>query len=376
MQALRHKLWRILTSPALNENLILPNYDLLSDGKLLYEQPSFWSKRSSQTVFERMMSNSPYFKKYIATMVKANAIQSRPSMMGKKSIATLAKNGQLPTLQSPEENSETEQEKRNLETLARLGGIHQYIKKNLESLARHGYIYNRPSDENEAYQNGKRNLGSLARNGELLNKNQQDSNYYLSRYQRNIQNLMKTGGLSNGKRNLVSLIRSHNMPYEDIEENKRNIGTIARDWALPNHGSAWQRNDEQKRNVAALLRQDSYLHSVNPAAIDAFPTPESDEASQSEIKRNVPSIKTGPFKYGKVFVKRSVNNQAAKPGHNSAIRQKRQADEYFSEISNDFPLPDVPKSDAFDYDEFVKALTGDYLSNKKRFLGMRFSNKK
>lgn len=103
----------------------------------------------------------------------------------KRSIATLAKNGQLPSREPDIELDALGEEdengnKRNIGALARSGMMSG--KRNLASVARQWQ-----------FSNGKRNIGSLMRNG--------------------------------GKRNIGSIARTG--------FGKRNVGTLARDWALP-----------------------------------------------------------------------------------------------------------------------------------------------
>lgn len=110
----------------------------------------------------------------------------------KRSIATLAKNGQLPS-KEPETEMESismddNGHKRNLASMARSGLIGG--KRNIQSLARQWQ-----------YVNGKRNIGSIVR-----------SNMFPG---------------SGNKRNIASMARSG--------YGKRNVGTLARDWALPKY---------------------------------------------------------------------------------------------------------------------------------------------
>ena len=104
---------------------------------------------------------------------------------GKRSIATLAKNGQLPSPQPDTEmgasSSDDENEhKRNVASMARIGGLNG--KRGIQSVMRQA-------------QAGKRNIASMSRNGLVL--------------------------LPGGKRNLASI------------KGKRNVGTLARDSVLP-----------------------------------------------------------------------------------------------------------------------------------------------
>lgn len=102
---------------------------------------------------------------------------------GKRSIATLAKNGQLPSPQPDTEMGASADEdnghKRNIASMARIGGLSG--KRGIQSVMRQS-------------QAGKRNIASMSRNGLVL---------------------------PSGKRNLASI------------KGKRNVGTLARDSILP-----------------------------------------------------------------------------------------------------------------------------------------------
>lgn len=117
----------------------------------------------------------------------------------KRSIATLAKNGQLPTASPETDDSLSEDDnghKRNLAAMARSGMIGG--KRNIQSLARQ-----------MNYGSGKRNIGSLMRNNMLPDSE---------------------------KRNIGSIVRGYgkrNIGYMRNAYGKRNVGTLARDWALP-----------------------------------------------------------------------------------------------------------------------------------------------
>lgn len=108
----------------------------------------------------------------------------------KRSIATLAKNGQLPSREPDTEmeslNEDDNGHKRNIASMARSGLIGG--KRNIQSLARQWQ-----------YVNGKRNIGSIMRTNMFPGSGQ--------------------------KRNVASMARNG--------YGKRNVGTLARDWALP-----------------------------------------------------------------------------------------------------------------------------------------------
>ena len=102
---------------------------------------------------------------------------------GKRSIATLAKNGQLPSPHPETEigasSDDDNGHKRNVASMARIGGLSG--KRGIQSVMRQS-------------QAGKRNIASMSRNGLVL---------------------------PSGKRNLGSI------------KGKRNVGTLARDSILP-----------------------------------------------------------------------------------------------------------------------------------------------
>lgn len=104
---------------------------------------------------------------------------------GKRSIATLAKNGQLPSPQPDVEMGASSDDenghKRNVAAMARMGGLSG--KRGIQSVMRQS-------------QTGKRNIASMSRNGLVLLP-------------------------ASGKRNLASI------------KGKRNVGTLARDSILP-----------------------------------------------------------------------------------------------------------------------------------------------
>lgn len=107
----------------------------------------------------------------------------------KRSIATLAKNGQLPSREPDIELDSLGEEDENGH------------KRNIGSLARSGMM------------SGKRNMASVARQ------------WQFSGGKRNIGSFMRSNMFPGGKRNIASVARTG--------FGKRNVGTLARDWALP-----------------------------------------------------------------------------------------------------------------------------------------------
>lgn len=105
----------------------------------------------------------------------------------KRSIATLAKNGQLPSREPDTE----------MESLNDDNGH----KRNIASMARSGLI------------GGKRNIQALAKQWQYGNG------------KRNIGSIMRGNMFPGSKRNIASMARNG--------FGKRNVGALARDWALP-----------------------------------------------------------------------------------------------------------------------------------------------
>lgn len=116
----------------------------------------------------------------------------------KRSISTLAKNGQLPTFRSPydetdkqEQDEDVSNEKRNLASIARLRSFNG-MKRNVQALARDGYRFGRGQ---YSQPNDKRNIQALARNG-MLHKREDivGDEYYYPFYQNPVPPLSEMDG--------------------------------------------------------------------------------------------------------------------------------------------------------------------------------------
>lgn len=144
--------------------------DLINSENLKYEM----HKNALENVLQKILAarESDYYE---------SLDDDDENVITRRSIAMMAKNGQLPSKQPDTEMGEDDNgHKRNLASMARsglLGG-----KRNIQSIARK---WN--------YVNGKRNIGSIKQQFP-------------------------------GKRNMASLARNFG---------KRNVGALARDWALP-----------------------------------------------------------------------------------------------------------------------------------------------
>ncbi|XP_055599554.1 uncharacterized protein LOC129748824 isoform X1 [Uranotaenia lowii] len=176
-------------------------------------------KRSYRSL---LRDGAVFGKRNLGSLARAGLLRTPTNDYLKRSIATLAKNGQLPSSKEPDSTEDTS-----------TGGGWTDDKRNVGSAYKSGYMLN-----------GKRNIASLARKYELPGK-------------RNIQSLLRTGMLPSiaPKRNVQSLVRDNALPHYGPDGIKRNIQTLVRDWNLPKQqqmqgGSGAP--DNEKRNIQSL----------------------------------------------------------------------------------------------------------------------------
>lgn len=137
--------------------------------------------------------------------------------------------------------------KRNVAAMARLGLMREAAKRSLANLAKNGQLPSRETvdDDPESsgpWNNDKRNIGSIARASGSLNG------------KRNVGSLARDFLLpQNGKRNLPSILRSGgggsstSSTHGPQHQPKRNVGTLARDNLLP----YYHQSKNEKRDVTA-----------------------------------------------------------------------------------------------------------------------------
>ncbi|KAL0107656.1 hypothetical protein PUN28_014755 [Cardiocondyla obscurior] len=326
----------------------------------------------------------------------------------KRSLATLAKNDDLPvTIQGREENADDEEKRSvslssdNVEEL-----IHELMDEEHRRRASGIYDYLAELDpEVVEYPLDKRNVGSLARD------------FALPKGRRHIGSVARDYGLPGGKRNIGSLARQSMLPLGG----KRNVASLARDSILPQTG---------KRNVAALARDSSlpygkrYLGSLVRSG--GYPARGYDDGKRSiaSLARNADLpyfVKRGGTAPGRMIVRvlnrhgrslsddrethsepldlqqlikqdrdngkakvnaasnwptpyrvlEDLNESRAKNRSNrridpatSQMRHKRQID-----FSDEYPLPVVQNTNLFDYEDMIEALADHYPNAEKRFMG-------
>ncbi|CAL1680249.1 unnamed protein product [Lasius platythorax] len=314
----------------------------------------------------------------------------------KRSLATLAKNDDLPiTLQMREGNSDDE-EKRSASSSDMDGMIRELLDEEYRRRAPEIYDYLSELDPEVAeYPLDKRNVGTLARD------------FALPTGRRHIASVARDHGLPNGKRNIGSLARQSTLP----SNGKRNVASLARYYMLPQNG---------KRNVAALARDSSlpygkrYLGSLARNG-GYIPVREYDEDKRSiaSLARNADwpgVVKRSRMAPGRIIVRvlnrhgrslhdnRETHNepldlqQLIRQGENewqttpfsisedldegkaknrsnrridaaSQTRHRRQID-----FSDEYPLPVMQNTNMLDYEDMMEALE-HYPNTEKRFMG-------
>lgn len=225
--ALRSQLKHLFNNSNNNKNFIDYEDDQLSsedDPSSIEDYAVYGNKRSLSSIARNGLLNNG--KRNIAALARMNLLRSPSTDDIKRSIATLAKNGQLPSKEP--ETDETPASQWTME------------KRNIGALARSGLL------------GGKRNLASLARN------------YDFSPYgKRNLASIVRMGTIPSytPKRNIAALARSNLIPY--FGETKKNVGALARDWSLPKSSSKINAKRETHQNqIKRMFNLSFYLMNI------------------------------------------------------------------------------------------------------------------
>ncbi|XP_047358282.1 neuropeptide-like 1 isoform X2 [Vespa velutina] len=299
---------------------------------------------------------------------------------GKRSLATLAKNGDLPaSIQERDRYSSWTDER--LEALLK-GLINENSARNIPEILRQYTLSNGELDIESLirdYPHGKRNVGSLARDFALPP----------TAGRRNIASLARDHTLPSGKRNIASLARDRALPMAG----KRNIAALARTYMLPQAGkreylpeemSPIERRfldslvrssgfplrslyNEDKRSVASLARNSAWPDSMKRAyAIPPY------GMILRTMNRQGRSLKDKPFELYQLARERHDDGVSSSFGDDRLDYLMRDSDDRRTkrqiDFSNEYPLPVMQNANVLDYEEMIEALTGQYPNTEKRFM--------
>ncbi|KYQ52785.1 Neuropeptide-like 1, partial [Trachymyrmex zeteki] len=325
----------------------------------------------------------------------------------KRSLATLAKNDDLPIIVQERENDGDDEEKRsinipsdNLEELVRAlmddeyrrrtPGIYDYQveldpelieypldKRNVGALARDFAL---PTGRRHigsvlreySTQSGKRNIGSLARQSMLpmggkrnLASLARDS-MLPQTGKRNIAALARDSSLPYGKRYLGSLVRNGGYPVRGYDEGKRNIASLARnaDWPdfMKRGGTA-----SAGRMIARVLNRHGRSlndHETPSEPLDLQQLIRQDHGNDAKV--NVAGNWPTSFSISEELDDSRAKNRSNRrmDAATSQTRHKRQID-----FSDEYPLPVVQNTNILDYEDMIEALADHYPNAEKRFMG-------
>ncbi|KAG8037563.1 hypothetical protein G9C98_005773 [Cotesia typhae] len=339
----------------------------------------------------------------------------------KRSIATLAKNDDLPASiqERYQEDDVDDDEKRSQSSMTAEEILKMYAGHTPEELGKSAEsiitAYTLPSGDidieslSRDFHNAKRNVGALARDYALpsgrRNRASSDSDSQESSSnsnKRNIAMLARDRLLPKGnKRNIGSLGRVYIVPSY---QGKRNIGALARDSMLPmgkrylgalvkSGGYPYIYNKRNiaslarnglynyvKRNIGTLARdwnlpQSRHSRSLNEkelgaARIDLDNLQWIDLAKHPEDHHHNHELDFNKLRKGlKVNKNKSILESELVDAKNKS-RNKRQID-----YSEEYPLPVMQNTNVLDYDDFMEALIAGYPIAEKRFMGSESSER-
>ncbi|KAK0082891.1 hypothetical protein PV325_009689 [Microctonus aethiopoides] len=351
--------------------------------------------------------SDPTMRAYLSAIERAHRMVEDPERVDilpidseKRSIATLAKNGDLPiSLQDRNQDGDEDEEKRSEISLSPEELLKTYIGRAGEQTGKTAEEiindYTLPNGELDIeslstdFQSSKRNVGALARDYALPSgrRNVASSishDYPLSYGKRNIAALARDRMLPNigSKRGVASLGRIYILPSL---KGKRNIGALARDYALPSYG---------KRYLGALMRSGNSPNVYGKRGIASLAR---NGVLRDFVKRNVGSLARDwnlpQSRHGRSLKNKDMdlsqfNNDLQSIDHDindnndSAVRKqqelfeaelvdaknksraKRQID-----YSEEYPVPVMQNANIFDYEAIIDALAGRYPNAEKRFMG-------
>nr|XP_031848089.1 neuropeptide-like 1 isoform X2 [Nomia melanderi] len=176
---------------------------------------------------------------------------------------------------------------------------------------------------------------------------------------RNVGTLARDFALPQGRRNIASMVRDQELQgkgnaAEDQAVSfagKRNVASLARTYTLPQTG---------KRNVGSIARDYGLPYGKRNlgslARTGDFPWREQGKRSVSSLAKNMAwpiTLKRGISIPSSVIL-RAISNR----------RSKKEID-----FSEEYPMPVMQNTNGFDYEDMMDTLGGQYLNAEKRFMG-------
>ncbi|XP_012059680.1 PREDICTED: uncharacterized protein LOC105622881 [Atta cephalotes] len=325
----------------------------------------------------------------------------------KRSLATLAKNDDLPFIVQEREDNGDDEEKRNInipsdnleelvrasmgdEYRRRIPGIYDYQveldpelieypldKRNVGALARDfalptGRRHIGSVLRDYSTMSGKRNIGSLARQSMLPISGKRNvaslarDSMLPQNGKRNVAALARDSSLPYGKRYLGALVRNGGYPIRGYDEDKRNIASLARnaDWPgfMKRGGTAGA-----GRMIARVLNRHGRSlndHETSSEPLDLQQLIKQDH-NENDAKANVAGDWPTLFSISEELDDSRAKNRSNRrmDATTSQTRHKRQID-----FSDEYPLPVVQNTNIFDYED-IETLADHYPNAEKRFLG-------
>ncbi|XP_018046513.1 PREDICTED: neuropeptide-like 1 isoform X1 [Atta colombica] len=325
----------------------------------------------------------------------------------KRSLATLAKNDDLPFIVQEREDDGDDEEKRNInipsdnleelvrasmgdEYRRRIPGIYDYQveldpelieypldKRNVGALARDfalptGRRHIGSVLRDYSTMSGKRNIGSLARESMLPISGKRNvaslarDSMLPQNGKRNVAALARDSSLPYGKRYLGALVRNGGYPVRGYDEGKRNIASLARnaDWSgfMKRGGTAGA-----GRMIARVLNRHGRSlndHETSSEPLDLQQLIKQDH-NENDAKANVAGDWPTLFSISEELDDSRAKNRSNRrmDATTSQTRHKRQID-----FSDEYPLPVVQNTNILDYED-IETLADHYPNAEKRFLG-------
>ncbi|XP_011262384.2 neuropeptide-like 1 isoform X1 [Camponotus floridanus] len=319
----------------------------------------------------------------------------------KRSLATLAKNGDLPITIQERESDNDDEEKRSASSSDNVGSLHELFdevsyrrrtpeiydylteqdpevleyspdKRNVGSLARDfalptGRRHIASVARDHGLPSGKRNVGSLARQSMLPLSGKRNvaslARYYMlpQSGKRNVAALARDSSLPYGKRYLGSLARSGSYPTRDYDEGKRSIASLARSGDWP---SVAKRGRMTSGRIMARVLNRRYGRSLSDdreAPSEPLDLQQLIRQGNSEGKEN--EWQATPFTVSEDLDEGKAKNRSNRRIEASQTRHKRQID-----FSDEYPLP-VMQNNMLDYEDMMEAIADHYPNAEKRFMG-------